>query len=50
MISMAFDSLEINEQKAVMDHLQRMMSESGWQPGQRESARAALDVISELGE
>ena len=49
-ISKAFDSLADNEQKAALDHLRRMMSESGWQPEQRDSARAALEVISELGE
>jgi hypothetical protein len=49
-IGKAFDSLAINEQNAVLDHLRRMSSESGWQPAQRESARIALEVISELGE
>jgi hypothetical protein len=46
-INKAFDSLDSKEQKAVLDHLGRMMSTSGWQPEQRESARAALEVISE---
>lgn len=48
-ISRAFHRLDNNEQKAVLDHLQRMVSESGWQPEQRESARVALEVISERG-
>jgi predicted metal-dependent TIM-barrel fold hydrolase len=49
-ISMAFDSLDIDELEAVLDHLRQMISASGWQPGQRESARAAMEVISELRE
>lgn len=49
-IKQAFNSLDNEEQKAVLDHLHRMRSEDGWQPGQRESARVALDVISGTGE
>lgn len=50
LISQAFKSLDAEEQQAVLDHLKRMRSESGWQPGQRESAQAALEVIMALGE
>jgi NADH:ubiquinone oxidoreductase subunit E len=44
-IQAAFASLDPSDQKAVLTHLQRMVSESGWQPEQRLSARAALDVL-----
>jgi NADH:ubiquinone oxidoreductase subunit E len=44
-IQEAFASLDPSDQKAVLTHLQRMVSESGWQPEQRLSARAALDVL-----
>jgi hypothetical protein len=49
-IRVAYNRLYIKEQKAVLDHLRRMTSASGWQPGQRESAQVALKVISELVE
>ena len=45
MIEKAFASLESDQQKAVLDHLQRMVAELGWQPEQRVSAQAALDTI-----
>ena len=38
----AFASLGADEQAAVLAHLERMVSEDGWQPVQRDSARAAL--------
>jgi hypothetical protein len=44
-IMAAFSSLNPSDQKAVLAHLQRMVNEAGWQPGQRISARAALDVL-----
>lgn len=47
MIEQAFTSLESDQQKAVMDHLQRMVAEPGWQPEQRVSAQAALDTIAD---
>jgi len=47
MIEKAFTSLESDQQKTAMDHLQRMVAESGWQPEQRVSAQAALDTIAD---
>lgn len=41
----ALSQLEEKEQKAVVEHLRRMASEPGWQPGQRESARFALEIL-----
>jgi hypothetical protein len=41
----AFASLSAAEQAAVLAHLERMVSEEGWQPSQRESARAALEAL-----
>jgi hypothetical protein len=47
MIEKAFASLESDQQKAVRDHLHRMVAERGWQPEQRVSAQAALDTIAD---
>ncbi len=44
-IKAAFASLYPTDQQTVLAHLQRMVSESGWQPEQRISARTALDVL-----
>jgi hypothetical protein len=44
-IKVAFASLQPSDQQAVLVHLQGMVSETGWQPEQRISARAALDVL-----
>ncbi len=44
-IKAAFASLNPSNQKVVLAHLQRMVSEPGWQPEQILSARAALDVL-----
>ena len=44
-IKAAFASLVPSDQQAVLVHLQRMVSESGWQPEQRISAKAALGVL-----
>lgn len=43
----AFGSLEPDQQKIVLEHLHKMVAEPGWQPGQRISAQAALDVITQ---
>jgi hypothetical protein len=37
--------LGAEEQRAVLAHLERMISEEGWLPMQRQSARAALDAL-----
>jgi hypothetical protein len=44
-IKAAFASLDPSDQNAVLVHLQRMVSEPGWQPEQRLSAKTALDVL-----
>ena len=49
-VRQAFNGLDEGEQKAVLEHLQRMQSESGWQPSQRESAQAALEAILDVGD
>lgn len=44
-IQKVYTSLTKPEQKAVLAHLREMVEGEGWQPGQRESARAALKAI-----
>ncbi len=41
----AYVALPADQKKAVLDHLEKMVSEPGWQSGQRISAEAALDAI-----
>lgn len=41
----AMDSLSEEEQQAVINHLQRMVTETGWTEGQRKNARSALDIL-----
>lgn len=41
----AFATLDPSDQQAVLAHLQRMVTEPGWQPEQRLSATTALDVL-----
>lgn len=43
----AFTRLAASEQPAVLLHLRRMSTETGWHPAQAESARAALDALLE---
>jgi hypothetical protein len=45
LIQAAFSSLDSINQKAVLAHLYRMVDETGWQPEQRASARAAIKVL-----
>ena len=45
LIRQAFESLDVPSQKMVIDHLQKMVNESGWQPEQRVSAKAALNAL-----
>jgi len=40
-----FSSLNAEERLAVIDHLQRMASEAGWQPEQSLSAQSALQAL-----
>ncbi len=44
-IKAAFASLGETDQQKVLEHLQRMVNEPGWQPEQRLSAEAALRVF-----
>lgn len=46
-ISAAFCDLNRANQKVVVAHLQKMVSEDGWHPEQVQSARVALQVIRE---
>jgi len=47
LIHQAFNRLDPQEQRAVLDHLNRMVSEPGWHPEQVASARAALDALKD---
>lgn len=47
-ILLAYESLQPDQKIAILEHLQKMVSESGWQPEQRNSAQAALDAIPKL--
>ncbi len=47
-IRAAYQELTSEEQDAVLEHLQRMVSEPGWHPEQRLSAHAALRVLGEF--
>jgi hypothetical protein len=44
-IMVAFASLDAPDRHAVLAHLHRMLSETGWQPEQSASARAAIKAI-----
>jgi len=41
----AFDRLAPDDAQRVRAHLRRMATEEGWQPGQRQRARAALSHL-----
>jgi hypothetical protein len=45
LIRAAFSKLDPSKQKDALAHLQRMVSEPGWQPEQRSSAEAALRAL-----
>jgi hypothetical protein len=45
LIRLAFVSLDVPSRKSVIDHLQKMANEPGWQPEQRVSAKAALQAL-----
>ncbi len=47
-VKAAFDGLEATDREAVLAHLKRMVSEPDWQPEQRASAQAALQVLQDL--
>jgi len=44
----AYTSLDPDGQQVVVAHLRRMVSEAGWHPEQRKSARAALRALDSL--
>ncbi len=47
-ILLAYESLQPDQKIAILEHLQKMVSETGWQPEQRNSAQAALDAIPKV--
>jgi len=49
LIRRAYAALSIDEQRAVLAHLQRMAAEPGWHDEQRISAQVALAAISYTG-
>ncbi len=48
LIRSAFASLDPTNQKAVITHLNRMISETGWQSEQQFSAKAAIQALETL--
>ncbi len=44
-IRTAYQTLSVEEQQAVLEHLRRMASEPGWHPEQQRSAEAALHAL-----
>jgi hypothetical protein len=50
LILRAWESMNQEERSAVKRHLQVMSTDAGWHPGQRRSARAALQCINDLEE
>jgi hypothetical protein len=49
-IQSVYKSLDKNDQKAILKHLLKMVTESGWHPEQKKSAQKALEVIKALKE
>lgn len=49
LIRSAYDKLDPSDQAAVLAHLERMVTEPGWQPEQRDSAASALKAIKKSG-
>lgn len=45
-IQNAFQRMTVQEQRAVLAHLERMINEPDWHPEQRVSAQAAIKAIS----
>lgn len=45
LIETAFASLDSTDQQTVLQHLQHMIKDDGWQPEQRLSAQVAIDVL-----
>lgn len=47
-IQWAFSTLDENSKQAVINHLEKMISETGWHPEQVKSAQAALETIKKI--
>jgi len=47
-VQASYASLDEMEKKAVLDHLERMVSEVGWHPEQRLSAQVALEALNRI--
>jgi hypothetical protein len=48
LIREAFSSLSEEQRQPVLEHFERMEREPGWQPEQRISAQAALEVLKNV--
>lgn len=44
-IKSAFSTLDENSKQAVIDHLKKMISETGWHPEQVKSAQIAINIL-----
>ncbi len=47
-ILLTFSQLSNSDKQYILGHLQRMVTEKGWQAEQRQSARIALKVLKNL--
>ena len=47
-IESTFNDLSRSERRAVIEHLNRMITEDGWHPEQKKSASIALQTIGKL--
>ncbi|MGE5124491.1 MAG: hypothetical protein ACM3H7_08230 [Acidobacteriaceae bacterium] len=47
LVRRAYDTLDTPDQEKILDHLQRMAREEGWQLEQRQSAQAALQALED---
>jgi hypothetical protein len=46
-IQAAFNSVDKTTQAQVLEHLEQMVSEEGWQPEQVQSAQTALEILTD---
>ncbi|PKN93443.1 MAG: hypothetical protein CVU42_09375 [Chloroflexi bacterium HGW-Chloroflexi-4] len=49
LIEARYKSLDPKSQKVVIEHLQNMVTDTGWHPVQVISAQNALDTLTKLG-
>ncbi len=47
-VASVYSALSVENQKVVLNHLQKMAHEPGWHPEQVKSASFALDVVNGL--